>query len=112
MGERTTVVPITAANLDVAATTLSRAFADDPILTWMARDRACDTSSAPIPLGTAVLDPMLDRCDTEGVGAYLENSNPRNEALYARLGFVTTGPISLPKGAPPFTAMWREPRSS
>ena len=62
-------------------------------------------------LGTAVLEPMLDRCDTEGVAAYLENSKPRNEAFYARHGFVATGPIPLPDGAPPMMAMWREPRS-
>ena len=62
-------------------------------------------------LGTAVLEPMLDRCDTEGVAAYLENSKPRNEAFYARHGFVATGPIPLPDGAPPMMAMWREPRT-
>jgi GNAT superfamily N-acetyltransferase len=62
-------------------------------------------------LGTAVLAPMLDRCDTEGVAAYLENSKPRNEAFYARHGFVATGPIPLPDGAPPMMAMWREPRT-
>ena len=61
-------------------------------------------------LGTAVLRPMLDRCDAEGVPAYLENSKPRNEAFYVRHGFVTTGPIPLPAGAPPVMAMWREPR--
>ena len=56
-------------------------------------------------LGTAVLRPMLDRCDAEGVPAYLENSKPRNEAFYVRHGFVTTGPIPLPAGAPPVMAM-------
>jgi GNAT superfamily N-acetyltransferase len=61
-------------------------------------------------LGTAVLQPMLDRCDAEGVPAYLENSKPRNEAFYVRHGFVTTAPIPLPAGAPPVMAMWREPR--
>jgi ribosomal protein S18 acetylase RimI-like enzyme len=62
-------------------------------------------------LGSAVLRPMLDRCDIEGVPAYLENSKPRNEAFYARHGFVATGPLPLPAGAPPVIAMWREPRS-
>ena len=61
-------------------------------------------------LGTAVLQPMLERCDTEGVPAYLENSKPRNEAFYVRHGFVNTGPIPLPDGAPPVMGMWREPR--
>lgn len=61
-------------------------------------------------LGAALLAPMLGRCDTEGIPAYLENSNPANEAFYARLGFVQRGTIDLPNGAPPLVPMWREPR--
>ena len=63
-------------------------------------------------LGAALLAPMLERCDTEGIPAYLENSNPANEAFYARLGFVQRGTINLPKGAPPLMPMWREPRAT
>jgi len=62
-------------------------------------------------LGGALLGPMLERCDTQGIPAYLENSNPTNEAFYARLGFVQRGKIDLPKGAPPAMPMWREPRN-
>lgn len=62
-------------------------------------------------VGASLLAPVLERCDREGVPAYLENSNPSNEAFYARLGFVPRGSISLPKGAPPLTPMWRDPRS-
>ena len=61
-------------------------------------------------LGGALLTAMTERCDTEGLAAHLENSNPRNEALYARHGFVPQGPIDLPSGAPVLGAMWREPR--
>jgi GNAT superfamily N-acetyltransferase len=61
-------------------------------------------------LGSAVLAPMLERCDAEGMPAYLENSNPRNEPFYARHGFVARDPLPLPDGAPPMTPMWREPR--
>lgn len=61
-------------------------------------------------LGAQVMQPMIERCDREGVGAYLESSNPRNEAFYARQGFVVTGNIDVPPGAPPMTAMWRKPR--
>ena len=61
-------------------------------------------------VGSAVLAPMLDRCDREGVPAYLESSNPRNVAFYARHGFETQGRVPLPDGAPPITRMWREPR--
>ncbi len=61
--------------------------------------------------GSAVLEPMLERCDAEGVPAYLESSNPRNVPFYARHGFVERGPLRMPKGAPPMMTMWREPRS-
>jgi GNAT superfamily N-acetyltransferase len=61
-------------------------------------------------VGSAVIRHMLDRCDTEGMPAYLESSNPRNVPFYARHGFETTGEIVVGKGAPTVTAMWREPR--
>ncbi|MGH9085331.1 MAG: GNAT family N-acetyltransferase [Acidimicrobiales bacterium] len=61
-------------------------------------------------LGTAVLQPILERCDMDGVPAYLESSNPRNVTLYKRHGFVQTGtPIELPDG-PSLIPMWRDPR--
>lgn len=61
-------------------------------------------------VGSAVIRPMLDRCDAEGMPAYLESSNVRNVPFYARHGFETTGEIVVGKGAPTVTAMWREPR--
>ena len=61
-------------------------------------------------IGTAVLAPILARCDAEGVPAYLESSNPRNIAFYARQGFVESGVVSAPKDGPKMTTMWREPR--
>jgi ribosomal protein S18 acetylase RimI-like enzyme len=60
-------------------------------------------------LGTAVLQPVLERCDADGVRAYLESSNPRNLSLYRRNGFVDAGEITLP-GGPSLTKMWRDPR--
>jgi ribosomal protein S18 acetylase RimI-like enzyme len=59
-------------------------------------------------LGTALLRPILDRCDRDGVPAYLEASNPRCARLYERLGFPTTATIR-PLRAPPIQLMWREP---
>ena len=53
---------------------------------------------------------MLDRCDAEGMPAYLESSNVRNVPFYGRHGFEVTGEIDLGKGAPTVTAMWRNPR--
>jgi GNAT superfamily N-acetyltransferase len=61
-------------------------------------------------VGSAVLAPMLERCDREGVPAYLESSNLRNVPFYARHGFEAQGVVPLPDGAPPITRMWREPR--
>lgn len=61
-------------------------------------------------LGGALLAAMTDECDDRGLGAYLESSNRRNDALYARFGFESRGPIALPAGAPELVAMWRRPR--
>jgi hypothetical protein len=54
--------------------------------------------------------PDLDRCDAEGVPAYLENSKSANEASNVRHGFEPAGRVPLPDGAPPFITMWRTPR--
>ena len=59
-------------------------------------------------LGTAVLQPVLERCDADGTRAYLESTNPRNHTLYHRHGFVDAGEIAL-EGGPSLTAMWRDP---
>ena len=60
--------------------------------------------------GSTVLGHFLERCDAEGVPAYLESSNPRNIPFYARHGFVERTVVKGPKGAPVITPMWREPR--
>lgn len=61
-------------------------------------------------LGSAVLRPVLERCDTEGLGAYLESSKESNIAFYRRHGFEVTGRLDSPGGAPPLHLMWRDPR--
>jgi len=61
-------------------------------------------------LGTALIQRVLDRCDREGLPAYLEASNARSRTLYERLGFVFTGrAVDLPDG-PQMWPMWREPQ--
>jgi ribosomal protein S18 acetylase RimI-like enzyme len=60
--------------------------------------------------GTALLHHMLERCDTEGVPAYLEASSPANQALYFRSGFEVIEELTWPANGPPFWPMWRRPR--
>ncbi|MFI9820983.1 GNAT family N-acetyltransferase [Streptomyces sp. NPDC052013] len=61
-------------------------------------------------LGTALIASVLDRCDQEGLPAYLEASSERSRRLYERLGFALAGePLHLPDG-PHMWPMWREPR--
>ena len=59
-------------------------------------------------LGSAVLQPVLERSDAEGIGIYLESSKERNLGFYARHGFRMTNAFRLPRG-PLMWAMWREP---
>jgi GNAT superfamily N-acetyltransferase len=63
-------------------------------------------------LGGAVLAPVLERCDAEGMPAFLEASTPRNRALYERHRFTVTEEFTLGRGAPPQWRMWREPRAT
>ncbi len=60
-------------------------------------------------LGSAVLRPVLEQCDSDGVGAYLESSKERNIDFYARHGFRVTDELGLLRG-PRMWGMWRDPR--
>lgn len=61
-------------------------------------------------IGSGVMNVVLERCDEEGLPAYLESSNPRNIPFYARHGFQVRQEVNCGKGAPVVTTMWREPR--
>ncbi|MBW5481604.1 GNAT family N-acetyltransferase [Streptomyces bambusae] len=61
-------------------------------------------------LGTELMRPVLERCDRDGLPAYLEASSERSMRLYERLGWEFTGTeVQLPDG-PQMWPMWRKPR--
>jgi len=60
-------------------------------------------------MGSALIQPIIERCDTEGVGAYLESSKESNVPFYSRFGFEVTKTITH-KAGPQQWLMYRNPR--
>lgn len=60
-------------------------------------------------LGTALMRPILDVCDRDGMPAYLESSSPANIRLYERNGFQVLEEFTPTAEAPPVWPMWRDP---
>jgi GNAT superfamily N-acetyltransferase len=59
-------------------------------------------------LGSALMAPTLERCDSDGLPAYLEASSERSAALYERLGFRLIHELRV-GGSPPLRLMVRSP---
>jgi len=59
--------------------------------------------------GQALITDVTDRCDRDGLPAYLESSKARNVPYYERFKFEVTGEIQVPNG-PILYSMWREPQ--
>jgi GNAT superfamily N-acetyltransferase len=62
-----------------------------------------------IGAATAVLAPVLERCDTEGLPAYLETQKEANIAYYARHRFELVRKIEI-EGCPPIWTLLRTPK--
>lgn len=58
-------------------------------------------------IGSALLAHALERCDRDGLPAYLEATSHLNRALYARHGFEEIGEIQT-GGSPPMWPMLRQ----
>ena len=61
-------------------------------------------------VGMGLLADNLALIDAERMPAYLESTNPANNARYERHGFVQIGEFSPPGDGPPVAMMWREAR--
>jgi len=60
-------------------------------------------------LGTLLMRHALQRCDDEGIPAYLESSNPKNIPFYERFGFRVLGEIQ--RGSSPVMTPMLRPAS-
>ena len=61
-------------------------------------------------VGSALMEPVLARCDAEQMPAYLNAGSSRSRELYCRHGFEVTEEFRLPEDGPPLWRMWRDPR--
>ena len=62
---------------------------------WYLNMIAVDPAHQGQGLGSALMKAALQRCDEDGIPAYLESSNPRNISLYLRHGFEAMGDIQI-----------------
>lgn len=60
-------------------------------------------------VGSALIRPITDRCDAEGIPAYLETGKRENVSYYLRHGFAVQDEIRV-AGGPPMWLMWRLPQ--
>jgi ribosomal protein S18 acetylase RimI-like enzyme len=60
-------------------------------------------------LGARLMRPVLERCDRDGVAAYLESSKEANIPFYRRHGFAVVGEVRV-AGGPTLWPMLRPPR--
>ena len=79
---------------------------------WYLEGLGTDPAHQRRGVGSALMRPVLDRCDADGVPAYLETQRSENVPYYRHHGFEVRGEVDVPKGGPHLWLMWREPRSA
>lgn len=73
---------------------------------WYLAIIGVDTAHQGKGIGAQLMQGALERCDEEGLIAYLESTNPANISLYERHGFQVVGEIQI-ADAPVITPMLR-----
>ena len=76
---------------------------------WYLAILGTDPSHQGSGVGSALIAAVTDRCDAEGLPAYLESSKEQNVPFYVRHGFEVQATME-PAGAPTMWRMWREPQ--
>jgi ribosomal protein S18 acetylase RimI-like enzyme len=61
-------------------------------------------------LGSDLMRPILNICDSKYIPAYLESSKQANVPFYERHGFKVKKTVYLPYNGPPLYLMWRDPK--
>lgn len=77
---------------------------------WYLEVLGADPSRRGQGIGSALIRPGLERCDEQGMPAYLESSKHENLAFYGRFGFEPLDEVRLHRDAPPIWPMWRPAR--
>jgi len=90
---------------------LAGVFAGDPVMNWLIGSNADVRARLHLMFKLfAWRLPQTLRLISMIQAAHPESSNPVNDPLYHRFGFESRCHIPLPRGAPPITVMWRDPR--
>lgn len=93
-----------------ALTRFDRLHPDEPH--WYLAFLAANAKRRGRGYGSALITPMLERADAEGLPCYLESSKPENLPFYNRFGFEVIDEFHIGDDSPPMWAMWREPHDS
>lgn len=77
---------------------------------WYLLNLAVDPQRQRQGIGSALIEPVLQRADHERQLCYLETNNPANLPFYARHGFEVGHAGQVPDGGPAFWGLVRKPR--
>jgi GNAT superfamily N-acetyltransferase len=76
---------------------------------WYLQLLACEPEHQRTGVGAALMEGVLEQCDTEGVASYLETQNDDNLPYYRRHGYEVVTTLTPVRGGPALWAMRREP---